>query len=133
MSDAQSSPPLAGNHTETAMIQKRLSLLALGALLALVPCDLAHAEGGQGGGRRGPRRGPPDVDKIFERFDANEDGKLTSDEVPERPWKRISEADANEDGAVTKEELKAHIESRKREGRRGRGGRGGGGGSGAGG
>ena len=39
------------------------------------------------------------------RFDSNEDGALTVDEVPERQWARLSHADADGDGAVTVEEL----------------------------
>lgn len=41
----------------------------------------------------------------FAAFDANEDGALTADEVPERLWDRLSQADADEDGTVTAEEL----------------------------
>lgn len=41
----------------------------------------------------------------FASFDTNEDGALTVDEVPERLWKRLSQADADEDGAVTVDEL----------------------------
>lgn len=43
----------------------------------------------------------------FATFDANEDGALTVDEVPERLWGHISQADANEDGTVTAGELAA--------------------------
>ncbi|HRX81514.1 MAG TPA: hypothetical protein P5307_20735, partial [Pirellulaceae bacterium] len=42
-------------------------------------------------------------------FDADEDGALTVDEVPERLWERISQADANEDGTVTADELAASL------------------------
>ncbi len=41
------------------------------------------------------------------KFDANEDGALTIDEVPERVWEKVSQADANEDGLVTADELVA--------------------------
>ena len=42
---------------------------------------------------------------ILFRFDTNEDGLLTEDEVNEKVWGRIVEADANDDGAVSFEEL----------------------------
>jgi hypothetical protein len=43
----------------------------------------------------------------FAAFDANEDGALTVDEVPERLWDRILHADADEDGSVTADEFTA--------------------------
>lgn len=63
------------------------------------------------------RRGGKMIDKIFEKLDANKDGKITKDEAGER-WKRLSRADANNDGAVTKDELKAQMGKRKKRGKR---------------
>ena len=107
-------------------MNRLLSLFALGALLALFPVVDAWARGGGQGGGRGQRRKPPTVEEIFERFDEDENGVLTEDEVPERAWKRIGQADENGDGEVTQAELEAHRDANK--GRRGgrRGGRGGG-------
>lgn len=59
--------------------------------------------------RRGPaggageqrRRGP------FDRFDANNDGVLTSSELPEEARERIMRADRDGDGRVTREEWQA--------------------------
>lgn len=48
----------------------------------------------------------------FSGFDANEDGALTVDEVPEGIWGHISQADANSDGAVTMEELASFVPER---------------------
>lgn len=60
----------------------------------------------------GPARGGmPPVAEILKRFDANNDGKLTKDELPQQAAERIMRADANSDGAVTKQELE---EVRKR-------------------
>ena len=58
-------------------------------------------------GRGGPggSGGPPPIDQVFERSDANGDGKLTQDELPPQVAERIMKADADGDGAVTKEEL----------------------------
>jgi len=44
-------------------------------------------------------------DDIFERFDVNEDGLLTEDEVHERLWNKIAVDDVNEDGVVSVDEL----------------------------
>ena len=71
----------------------------------------APAEDGSGG-KRGGRKG-----KIFARFDENKDGKLTSDEVPERLWALISKCDTDQDGAASKEEMKACKGKRKGKGR----------------
>jgi len=74
-------------------------------LLALALATPALAEDG---GRRGKgHRHGHKACKLFERFDKDGSGSLTSDEVPARLWKRISKADADGDGAVTKAELKA--------------------------
>ncbi len=45
------------------------------------------------------------VSGMFRRYDANRDGKLTKDEVPEYVWQRYAEADADADGALTLEEV----------------------------
>jgi len=48
--------------------------------------------------------GPP-IDLIFFRFDSNDDGVLTQDEIPPRMWLRVRLADQNGDGKVTREEF----------------------------
>jgi acetyl esterase/lipase len=45
----------------------------------------------------------------FDRFDANKDGKVTRDEVPERLRERFDSIDANKDGLITPEEQKAFL------------------------
>lgn len=80
----------------------------------------AHERGvlGPPRGRRGPngRQGDPgwgpermgqgDGGGLFDRFDGNGDGQLTSDEAPAPAWEHIAPADTNKDGAVSREELK---------------------------
>ena len=72
--------------------------------------------GGGPGGRGGPSGQPgegaggraPSAEETVARYlslDANKDGKLTKDEVPERMQGFITRADADNDGIVTKEEL----------------------------
>ncbi len=79
-------------------------------------------------GERG-KRGEPGG-RVFERFDANGDGRLQQSEVPEPVWQHVSVADADHDGAVTRDEMQAARASGKlqpRPGMRGRrGGPGGG-------
>ena len=48
--------------------------------------------------------GPPPADLLFYRFDANNDGALTEDEVPPGMWRRLRLADKDGDGKVTREE-----------------------------
>ena len=54
-----------------------------------------------------------DPEKMFGRLDANGDGKIEADEVPEqmRPMfeKMLARADKNGDGAITKQELLAAV------------------------
>ncbi|MBX3184312.1 MAG: hypothetical protein KF915_16915 [Polyangiaceae bacterium] len=78
-----------------------LTTWIIGASLTLTSVAFAKGDG-EKKGPRGDRMG-----KLFERFDANKDGKLTKSEVPEKLWNRLSRADANKDGAVTKAELEA--------------------------
>ncbi|MCA9631210.1 MAG: hypothetical protein KC766_26290 [Myxococcales bacterium] len=92
--------------------------------------DKAPAKGKahEGKARKGHRRGTPEqhLARVFEKFDENNDGKLTASEVPERAWNRLSKADTNGDDAVTKAELKQKMAERKakrgeRKGKRGEG------------
>ena len=94
----------------------------------------ASGEGGRGangeGGRRGRRgggdregRGRGGRGGMFERFDANKDGKLSGDEIPERMRGMMEQLDTDKDGAVSQEEFRNG--SGRMFGGRGRGGRGG--------
>lgn len=55
----------------------------------------------------GPRRMLSQInpEKMFRALDANKDGKLTEDELPDRIGERMSMADVNHDGSVSQEEL----------------------------
>jgi len=48
----------------------------------------------------------------FDRYDANKDGKVTRDEVPERLRERFDSIDVNKDGLITPEEQKAFLGGR---------------------
>jgi Ca2+-binding EF-hand superfamily protein len=79
--------------------------------------------GVEGGGPGGPGgRGGDFVGQMMNRMDADKDGKLTGDEVPEFLRGRLTEIDTNGDGGLDKAEMEA-MASRMRE----RGGAGGGG------
>lgn len=72
------------------------ALLALAALLLTSSLTMAQPPGG---------RGRPSYDTLLEAFDANDDGRLSEDEVPACVWRRLCQADANDDGVVTRREF----------------------------
>lgn len=47
----------------------------------------------------------PSVDDVFQRRDANRDGRLSQDEIPESARERMLRADADRDGSVARNEL----------------------------
>ena len=54
-------------------------------------------------------RAQPPGGSPFDRFDANKDGKVARDEVPERLRERFDAIDANKDGTITAEEQRAFL------------------------
>ncbi len=50
------------------------------------------------------------TERFMEQYDANKDGKLSGDEIPERGKERFTAWDANKDGEVTKEEITEGIQ-----------------------
>lgn len=82
------------------------------------------AQGGGGGGFGGPGggegRGGEFMAQMFERADANKDGKLSGEEIPPFMRERLESIDTNKDGSLDKAELEAGM-GRMREGRGGRG------------
>ncbi|TWT50302.1 transaldolase/EF-hand domain-containing protein [Rubripirellula amarantea] len=80
----------------------------------LRPTMMGNRGGGPGGpggpgGREGMSRqgrgGPEMVAKMFENRDADGDGKLSGDEIPEAMSGRLARIDADGDGSLSKEEL----------------------------
>lgn len=55
--------------------------------------------------RRGGRQRGLDPARLLQRYDADEDGKLTEKEVPAAIWRRMAQADKDKDGVLTKSEL----------------------------
>lgn len=66
-----------------------------------------HGRGGKWGGERGGMMGG----RMFERADANADGKVSLAEALTKPLARFDAADANKDGTLTPEERKAAREA----------------------
>ncbi len=67
---------------------------------------------GGNAGQPGPQAGGPPAGngemmaRMFETRDANGDGMLSGDEIPEQMMARIERLDTNADGAIDKEEMK---------------------------
>jgi hypothetical protein len=85
--------------------------------------------GDRGGSGRGGDRGGFDPQAIFDRSDADKNGKLEGDEIPERMRDGMDRIDEDKDGALTPEEFRKGMSR----GGRPSGPRGGGRGSGGGG
>ena len=66
----------------------------------------------------GPGGGRPPASRLMAR-DANRDGKLSIDELPEQMWERAATFDSNEDGVLDADEIQKMTKSFRR-GRRGR-------------
>lgn len=94
----------------------------------VVPGAGGRGQGGRGQGGRGQGgRGGFDVDAFFKNQDADGDGKLSGDEIPQRMSGALDRIDTDKDGSISMEEMKAMME-RRGGGGGGRGQRGGGGG-----
>ncbi len=70
----------------------------------------------EGTRRRGANRPEASrfVEGILQRFDKNEDGKLSKDELPERIQERFDQLDRNGDGILDREELARIARGRRR-------------------
>jgi hypothetical protein len=64
----------------------------------------------------GPGRGGPPGERMFQRWDQDDDGKLTEGEVPSPMWDRLSRIDKDSDGSISRSELD---KARRRRGRPG--------------
>lgn len=54
------------------------------------------------------------LEKLFNRLDSNDDGRLTSNEIPERLKVRVGKMDPNSDGVITRIELVTVMRKRAR-------------------
>lgn len=83
------------------------------------PSWIGPREGGRPQAPRGQREqgGQQQRGSGFDRLDENSDGRLTSQELPERLWERLREADANGDGAISRQEYEDFRATRPDDGR----------------
>ncbi|MDA1050435.1 MAG: EF-hand domain-containing protein [Planctomycetota bacterium] len=72
------------------------------------PGGMSPGGGGPGGGGPGGGGGF-DPEAMFTERDADGDGKLTGEEIPERMLERLEAIDTDKDGSVSKEELLARM------------------------
>jgi len=93
-------------------------LAALGAMRQMVgpggPGSFGGGPGtgGPGGFGGGPGAGGPQMmGRMFEQSDANGDGKLSGDEIPERMRQGMARIDTNGDGAIEKSEIEQMMRS----------------------
>lgn len=75
--------------------------------------------GGFGRGGEGPGPGGPDFfARMFDERDANKDGKLSADEMPEQMKGRLEQIDTDKDGSVSREEMESMMSRMRRGGGR---------------
>ena len=84
---------------------KRTTALTATLMLSLVATSLPAVAQDGGEGPRGPR-GPMIQ---FEAMDANNDGKITQDEIEAHAAARFAETDTNGDGTISIEEMVARM------------------------
>ncbi|MCL6268242.1 EF-hand domain-containing protein [Flagellimonas myxillae] len=65
-------------------------------------------------GENGERRKPPTFEKLLEHMDANEDGKLSEDEIKGPLKEHFAKVDLNEDGYIDEEEFNKAPRPKKR-------------------
>ena len=85
----------------------------------LRPDFAAMSRDGQPPGTNGPP-GKEMMARMFDQRDADKDGKLSGDEIPERMRENVSRMDENGDGAIDKSEMEkamARMGDRARQGR----------------
>lgn len=75
--------------------------------------------GGQPGA--GAAMGKEMMARMFEQRDADKDGKLSGDEIPERMRENVSRVDENGDGAIDKAEMEKAVAKMAERGGQGRG------------
>ena len=84
-------------------------------------------EGGFPGGQPGaggPGMGKEMMARMFEQRDADKDGKLSGDEIPERMRENVARVDENGDGAIDKAEMEKAMAKMAERGGNGRGAKG---------
>ncbi|WCO00652.1 EF-hand domain-containing protein [Psychroserpens ponticola] len=87
----------------------RMSVLALGMTVLVSNSSFGQPGNGQ------DRKNPPTFKQLLKDLDANEDGKLSKDEV-KGPLKEVfTKVDTDEDGFITEKEFENAPKPKKRE------------------
>jgi hypothetical protein len=89
---------------------KKTILATLAAALIASTAATAFAAQGQGDGAR---HGGPRIERLMERFDANQDGAVMLDEVSAQRLAMFESADSDNSGSLSQDELKAFGDMRK--------------------
>lgn len=93
---------------------KKILITTLAATIALASAStLAYAA--KDGGKRGGGQHGPNIEKMLERLDANDDGGISLDEVKTHQANIFASADANDDQSLTQEEFDMIAEMQKAE------------------
>ncbi|TVS09612.1 MAG: hypothetical protein EA424_26700 [Planctomycetaceae bacterium] len=96
---------------EIIVMTRMLSML-FGGLMGLGLVSVAQSADRQ----RPEPAGPQGAERMFQRLDTNQDGRIVLDEIPDSApdfvKQMLKRADANEDGVVTREEFEAAMRQR---------------------
>lgn len=79
--------------------------IKLGVLVMALGLFASCKMNAQNNNSRQQRKEPPSVEELFKEMDANEDGKLSKEEVKGPLKKDFAKIDADEDGFLSKEEI----------------------------
>lgn len=79
--------------------------LKVNLFLVIITCLFALVSNGQPSNRGQNKQQRPSVEELFKMMDANEDGKLSLEEVKGPLKNDFSKVDVDENGFITKEEL----------------------------
>ena len=91
-------------------MQRRVKLAITVSVAAAVGTGAALAGHHKGEGKNGPR-----AEQMFERLDADQDGKVTLEEMKTIARERFSRRDVDGDGVVTREDREARRANRRAE------------------
>ena len=91
-------------------MQKRTKIIIIATITAGMAAGAAFAGHHKGKGNHGPR-----AERMFERLDADKDGKVTLEETKSAAIERFSRRDVDGDGIVSREDRKAQRALRRAE------------------
>lgn len=87
----------------------RIAVIAFGMIVFFSNISFGQSQNQQ------ERRKPPTFEELIEKMDANEDGKLSKEEVKGPLKEHFAKVDADEDGFITEEEFENAPKPKRRE------------------